>query len=229
MLFNEMCIAVDSMMIQIFNQPFNQELSQGILSKKIFMHYIIQDALYLADYSRALALTAARLPDIKHTQQYLQFALGAVQAERELHMEYLNNQSILHVEKSPACFMYTHYLINTANTASVEEAVASLLPCFWIYHKVGKKIIESQTDLINPYQNWINLYASEEFYRSVELAIAIINELGIGASASTKNKMIAAFIRSTQLEWLFWDSAYRCESWAITPVTSSLSQSIAYA
>ncbi|MFZ3237822.1 MAG: hypothetical protein WA184_20955, partial [Stellaceae bacterium] len=44
--------------------PFNTELAAGTLARARFEHYITQDALYLGQFSRALALAAAKAPDI---------------------------------------------------------------------------------------------------------------------------------------------------------------------
>ena len=40
--------------------PFNRELAAGTLDPDRFRFYVVQDALYLGDYARALALAAAR-------------------------------------------------------------------------------------------------------------------------------------------------------------------------
>jgi thiaminase (transcriptional activator TenA) len=217
MIFNKMCSAVENIIQQIHDQPFNHELSQGILPKEKFIHYLRQDALYLSDYARALALTAARLANNDHAQQYIQFSQQAIKAERQHHINYINKNNLtntLPIEQSPACFMYTNYLLKTASLASVEEAVSSLLPCFWVYREVGKNIAKKQKTS-NPYHEWISLYSSEQFDASVNAAIDVTNQVGDMASTSIKEKMIAAFLRSTQLEWLFWDSAYHQETWLI--------------
>jgi thiaminase/transcriptional activator TenA len=214
-IFEKMCASVNSLMTKIFDQPFNQELSKGILPKEKFIHYLQQDALYLADYSRALALTASRLTCNEQAHQFMQFALGAIRAEQDLHLGYLKKYQsplMLSMEQNPACFMYTNYLLRMASTASVEEAVASLLPCFWVYREVGKKILNDKS-LNNPYENWIELYSGEQFDSSVKLAIDITNALSDVASNEIKRKMISAFVRSTQLEWHFWESAYSQEKW----------------
>ena len=44
----------------IHTLPFNTELAAGTLSRARFQGYIIQDALYLSEYARVLALAAAR-------------------------------------------------------------------------------------------------------------------------------------------------------------------------
>ena len=211
MIFEKMRHAVDDLINKIHQQEFNRELAEGILPKEKFVHYLIQDSLYLVEYSKALALTSARLPNNNQVQLFLQFALEAIKSEKNLHDKYITATALTN-EQSPACFMYTNYLLKTASLATVEEAVASLLPCFWVYREVGKNISLQQKPN-NPYQDWIELYASDEFALSVNSAIDITTALGDTASDLIKEKMIAAFKRSTQLEWLFWNSAYYQETW----------------
>lgn len=196
---------------KIHQHPFNTHLANGKLSYQTFQFYLKQDALYLAEYARALALTAARLPETHQVQQFLQFAKDAMQAEHDLHASFINEMD---VEQSPACFMYSHYLLKMAALAPVEEAVASLLPCFVIYQAVGQQMLLNQT-ADNPYERWITLYSGEVFAASVKAAIAITNELAKEASLPLQNKMIEAFQRSSRLEWLFWESAWQEECWKI--------------
>ena len=69
----------------------------------------------------------------------------------------------------------------------------------------------------NPYQAWIDTYASEEFGAAVSAQIAIADRLAASASAERQAAMAATFHRCTQLEWMFWDSAYRMERWPVAP------------
>lgn len=216
MIVQKMIHTSQTLIQQIHTQPFNRELAEGSLPKQKFLFYLVQDALYLADYSRALALTAARLPNTTHVQTFIQFALAAIKDERDLHNHYLSKYPITRTtqEQNPACFMYTNYLLRMASLASVEEAVASLLPCFYIYHVVGKKMVSEQV-LNNPYQDWISLYSSPEFEASVILAMEITNALGNQAHTVQKEAMIKAFFRAAQLEAAFWQAAYAEEQWCI--------------
>jgi len=218
MLFDKMREEVGSMMEAIHRHPFNQELAAGTLPEEKFIFYLEQDALYLTDFSRALALTGARLSHEGHAEQFMQFAQEALQAERELHRDYLN-QYKMHRSKqltmNPACFMYANYLLSTASLASVEEAAASVLPCFWVYREVSKKMLSHAQFENNLYAAWIKLYASESFDVSVDAAIGILNQLGEHASVLTKEKMKTAFVKATQLEWMFWDSVYHLKNWRI--------------
>jgi thiaminase (transcriptional activator TenA) len=219
MIFNQMHAAIQTSIGKIHTHPFNQELSQGTLPLDKFIFYLMQDALYLADFSRALALTAARLTNNAHMQQFMEFAVDAIKAERELHVHYLNQYPSIaqttrtkSAEPHPSCFMYTNYLLRMATLASVEEAVSSLLPCFFVYNEVGKKMLPALQPH-NPYHDRIALYSGESFELSVNAAIEVTNELAEKASVLTQQKMQAAFKRATQLEWMFWEAAYSQEQW----------------
>lgn len=214
MIVTHMQEAISEILECIHHHPFNLELAKGTLPQATFVFYLIQDALYLAEFSRALSLTAARLPSNSHSQQFSRFALDAIQAERQLHSEYLHKyqENEVESEQSPACFMYVNYLLRTANLASVEEAAASLLPCFLIYNEVGKKML-SHNHSAHPYHDWIALYAGAEFEASVNAAIDIVNDLGQQASTGTAEKMVKAFVRASELEWAFWESAYNKTDW----------------
>lgn len=220
MIFDDMRTAVAEFMPKIYNLPFNQELAQGSLAREKFIFYLHQDALYLADFSEALVLTATRLPDNHQSELLIQFAMNAIKTERELHSKILktyfpvaNNLLALH-EQSPFCLMYTNYLLRLASSAPVEVAVAGLTPCFWVYRQLGEKAI-AQKSANNPYQAWINLYTNPEFSHAVDLVITILNKLADNATTLSKKNMLTAFKRATQLEYQFCQGAYLQESWQI--------------
>ncbi len=110
-------------------------------------------------------------------------------------------------EKSLTCLTYTNFLLDTANHHFFEESFAALLPCFWIYREVGLYIRKNSSPN-NPYQTWIDTYAGEDFHLCVEKAISISNKAAKLASNQTWKNMENLFVKSTQLEWAFWDSVY---------------------
>src|SRR5580700_7421376 len=69
--------------------PFNRELAAGTLAPERFRRYIIQDALYLGQFSRALAIAAAKAPDAATVEVFAHSAQTAVAVERVLHERYL--------------------------------------------------------------------------------------------------------------------------------------------
>lgn len=193
--------------------PFNRELTAGTLDVDAFRFYIFQDSLYLADFGRALAIVGARSTSTDHMLSFVRFAQGAVVVERALHESYFVEFGVpADLDRSPACSHYTNFLLATATVRSVEEAVAVLLPCFWIYREVGNHVAAHAVPG-NRYQRWIDTYSGEEFSASVDEAIAITDEVAATAADHTRRAMRDAFVTSSRLEWMFWDSAHRRETW----------------
>jgi thiaminase/transcriptional activator TenA len=203
----------------IRTMPFNGELAAGTLSETRFKHYIVQDAHYLIGFGRALALAAAKAPDPDRIVQFANSAAGAITVERALHGSFFQQYGI--DEKifndtplSPACHHYVSYLLATAHGDPYEVLLGALLPCFWIYAEVGRDI-HGRAAKNNPYQAWIDTYAGEQFHAAVQATIAATDAAAVGASARMIEHMHATFTKATQLEWMFWDSAYRLEQWPI--------------
>ena len=203
----------------IRTMPFNRELTAGALSEARFKHYIVQDAHYLIGFGRALALAAAKAPDPDRIVQFAKSAEGALVVERALHGSFFAHYGITpkvfaDTPLSPGCHHYVSYLLATAYAEPYEVLLGALLPCFWIYAEVGRDI-HARASADNPYRAWIDTYAGEQFHAAVRAVIDAADEAASAASADVRARMLAAFARATQLEWIFWDSAYRLETWPV--------------
>ncbi len=204
---------IQSLYDRIIALPFNQELMQGVLDPEKFKFYVNQDSLYLKDFGRSLAILGGRSLENQHLQDLTKFAQETITVEGLLHRHYFEKFGVqFDGRKSPACFSYTHFLLSTTMLGTEEEAMAAVLPCFWIYYEVGHHIHQNAAP-DNPYQEWIDTYAGEEYAQSVKRAIAIMDEMAQGVSPKIKTRMLEQFEVSTRLEHWFWDSAYELEWW----------------
>jgi thiaminase/transcriptional activator TenA len=218
--FSEVAWAESSPLYQrILDLPFNRELAEGTLSQERFQFYMVQDALYLEQYARALAMAAAKAPDAGAMEYFAHASEQALIVERALHGGFFEKFGIdpldaARAEPSPTCFGYTNFLLAVALQGSYEELIAALLPCFWIYWKVGNHIAGTAS-ADNPYQAWIDTYSDPGFGEAVTTVIAINDRAAAGATDQTQGAMLRSFKRSAQFEWMFWDSAYRQEDWPV--------------
>ena len=203
----------------ILQMQFIQQLKQGSLSKEIFQHYIIQDGIYLGEFSRALAIISAKAPTSNLQLQFACNAREAIAVERALHEQFFAEFNIaseiaLGTQPSPTCLNYTNFLIATAYQYSFSISVAAVLPCFWIYLEVGKHIYQEAGNT-NPYQKWIDTYINVDFESSVKEVIEVVNKMADRANTEELTLMNRVFYRASQFEWMFWDSAYSLETWKI--------------
>ncbi len=198
---------------KILKLPFIQELTKGTLSIQRFSYYMQQDALYLIDFARALSLIAAKANSASDIISFIKYAEAAIVGERELHAHYFTEYRIDPcAEKNCECFAYTHYLISTVATRSLEEAIAAVLPCFWIYRDVGNHIYK-HFESNNPYEKWIVHYADEEVSSVVDEALLIAERMYEQASVFTQDAMRKMALQSSVLEWRFWDAAYNRQNY----------------
>ncbi|MDI3320390.1 thiaminase II [Pinibacter soli] len=206
--------AIEGIYKNIIEMPFIKELTEGSLPLEKFQFYITQDSRYLDHFGRALALIGARANDLQDALAFIRFAEGAVVVENALHGSYFEMFGITSAGNiEPACHHYINFLKSTAALDSVEVAMAAVLPCFWIYKKVGDHIYSNQANATNPYRKWIDTYAGEEFGELVNRAIAICDNAAAKCTEAQQQKMTEAFVTASKLEFDFWDAAYRIRKW----------------
>ncbi|MEU6765692.1 thiaminase II [Streptomyces sp. NPDC046853] len=192
--------------------PFVTGLGDGTLDREKFVYYLAQDALYLRGYARALAGAAAKADRPQDIAFFAKSAHDAVVVESSLHQS--NVVDVDAWAPSPTCTGYTSYLLSVAHTQGYPELAAAVLPCFWIYAEVGRGLLEQAGDLAaHPYGDWIATYADEEFEAATEHARQIVNRLADQADPATRARMRTAFTTASTWEWMFWDAAWRVESW----------------
>ena len=196
--------------------PFNRELAAGTLDQVRFQFYITQDALYLEQYARVLAMAGARGPDGATLRLFAESALEGIAVEQALHAQYLTHfhADPAQAEPSPDCLNYTSFLLATAYHDPWEVLLAALLPCFWIYWDVGNAIAR-EAAAGNPYGAWIDTYSDQAFGAVVQTVITATDKAAEGTTDQIRNRMMTAFTRSTQYEYLFWDGAYQRRGWPL--------------
>lgn len=204
---------------KIVAMPFNRDLGTGKLSQARFRNYMIQDAHYLEGFARALALVSAKGHTSDHVVHFAGAAQTAIVVERSLHQDFfarfgVTPSDFAAAEPSPVCDHYVSWLLRTTALEPFEVGLAALLPCFWIYREVGRHIHGTAASA-NPYRAWIDTYAGEGFEQAVDAVIAVVDEVAKRASERTLGQMHRAFTRAAQLEWMFWDSAWRLEVWEV--------------
>jgi thiaminase/transcriptional activator TenA len=204
---------------RILALPFNRELAGGTLESRRFQHYVVQDAIYLLEYGRVLARIASVAPEPDTIALFAKSAEGAIHVERALHASYfqlfgITSEQVAKAEPSPACLAYTDFLQASIGRDGLAPGVAAILPCFRIYWDVGRRIA-GITVADNPFSAWIETYADQSFGDAVLAVEAVADRLAEDASTGTRTLMRRAYHRSAQYEWMFWDSAYRMESWPV--------------
>jgi thiaminase/transcriptional activator TenA len=218
-LTGEMWSAVSPTYEAIIRHPFLQGLVDGSLSADRFRFYVIQDSHYLRGFSRALALTGARARNGDETALFTSSAANAIAVEQALHAGFiaelgLDESVVATTPRTPTTTAYVDFVLAHASTGSFGEAVAAVLACYWIYREVGRELIAHGSSSPR-YQRWIDTYGGEEFAATVARVLEVVDDIGAEAGAAERARMHELFATGCRYEWMFWDAAWRDETWPI--------------
>jgi thiaminase/transcriptional activator TenA len=203
----------------ILAHPFVTGLSDGTLDIDAFAQYVAQDVHYLRDYARALAIVGAKAPTLVDTAMFARHAAEVLDVELELHASLLpdiglDSDQVSAAPVTPTTRAYTSYLLATAYGGSFAEGLAAVLPCYWIYARVGAELASAgSTD--RRYQLWIDSYGGEEFATTVAEVLALTDRVGQTLSPLEEETARMHFATTSRYEWMFFDAAYRREIWPV--------------
>jgi thiaminase/transcriptional activator TenA len=183
-----------------------------------FTYFILQDYVYLLDFAQVLCQAGAKSTNLETLELFARHALAAVEVERSFHASFgkslgLSRKQLDAVLKGPITQAYIGHLQWVARSGTLGEIVAAVLPCYWIYGEVGRRLYRRRPSKPKIYRQWIETYASEAFWKPVREQIQLMDKLGAVANSSERKLMTAHFILSSRYEFMFWEQAYRLENW----------------
>ncbi len=196
--------------------PFLKALSDGTLPREKFRFYLEQDLLYLREFSRLLLELAAKAPHPDHARTLARHAGEAIAEEAALHASILGLREPvsgkISFQMAPSNTAYVNHLRATVGRGAFLEGMAAMLPCYWVYLDAGKAL-SGKTSPVPEYQQWIRQYAGADYEKSVREALGIFNAAAEQAPPDVRARAMEAFERSVRYEWMFWDMAWRMETW----------------
>lgn len=193
----------------ILGLKFLKELSEGILSNDAFGRYIAQDEIYLKNYYHQMNMLAALMEEEHDRNLFLSFAQSGMEGEKALHDMLIEKYGIdTEVEASKVTAGYNAHICEGIATGDPCVALASVLPCMWIYNQVGLHILNHSKLEGNPYKDWILEYGKEEFTTGVNKVLEMIDGWAAKADMETRRKMDYYYLKAALYEYAFWDYGY---------------------
>lgn len=211
--------SIEPIYAAILEHPFLAGLTDGSLPRDSFRFYVVQDAHYLREYAKALAVLAGRAHTEDAVLTLSRHAAGAIEVERSLHDSFFRDFGLSPAEVAatplaPTTVAYTSYLLAAAHGGSFAEGMAAVLPCYWIYRNVGQELLRRGSP--DPlYQRWIATYGGEEFAIVVGEALALMDTAGADIGDAERARVEQRFVTTSRYEWLFWEMGWRQEAWQV--------------
>ena len=203
----------------ILEHPFLTGLTDGTLPRDRFVFYLVQDAAYLRDFARALEVAADKAPRAEWAELLRSHARETLQEEVKMQQDIFRRYGVSAEEqrsapRAPDAFAYTRFLLATAHEGSFGEAMAALLPCYWIYWEVGQELAGKGSPEPG-YQEWIDAYSSPAYGEVVRSVIAIADDVAAAADEAEQRRMEGAFRLGSRYEWMFWNAAWEEQAWPL--------------
>lgn len=198
---------------------FVTQLGQGILDKHAFIHYLIQDYVFLKHFARAwgLALVKAQtMGEMKFTARTLD---TLVNHEMQLHIgicaEHGIGESVLfNTQEELENLAYTRYVLDSGLQGDFLDMLAALAPCVLGYGEIGIRL-KREGSPGNPYQDWIDIYCGKEYQNFCGQVGELIEQATVrrlGEDYQNNPRWAALsqrFNTATRLEVGFWDMGLR--------------------
>jgi thiaminase/transcriptional activator TenA len=196
------------------DHPFVKGLADGTLPLDRFRYYMIQDALYIADYARAMAWVAPLMPDVQDVLAMLEAARQTFETEEMLKEHYFKQFGItmedaLRSTPAPTCKAYVDHLFRYTRNGTVAEGMAAILPCGWAYLEIGFGLTgKREIPDDHPYKEWLMTYAVPEFRDLVNGWFDILDRAVSNYPEKDLTHLEGIFLTSCRHELKFWDMGW---------------------
>jgi thiaminase/transcriptional activator TenA len=195
------------------HHAFVEGLGDGSLPRAAFLHYLIQDYVFLIHFSRAWSLAVVK----SQTLEEMKVCAGTVDAlvnhEMSLHVktcaaEGIDEATLFNATEAVENLAYTRYVMDAGMQGDFLDMMAALAPCVMGYGEIGLRLAGAKS-CDTPYAEWITTYAAPE-YQSVCVSIgemidnAVARRIGDLSNSPRASDLQKRFSIATQLEVGFW-------------------------
>ena len=197
-----------------YSHPFVKGIESGNLDKNKFRHYMIQDFLYLNEYTKVFSLGIAKAKDnefIKLCSSYIQ-AISEV--ELDIHKGYMgifkvSQEEIDNTKRTLENISYTSYMIRIAYDEGAAEIMAAILSCALSYEAIAKNILKNNPEAGNHelYGNWVKCYSGDEYCSGNKILVKLLDELTENYTEEQIQHIIEIYKACSLYELEFWNMA----------------------
>jgi thiaminase/transcriptional activator TenA len=190
---------------------FVRELADGTLPEEAFRHYLKQDYLFLIQFARAWGLAVYKSRDLGEVHRGLEALKAIVDVEMGLHVRYcadwgIDEAELAGLQESRATLAYTRYVLDAGMSGDLLDLHVALAPCIIGYGEIAQWILRQPFTKMagNPYREWIQMYAGEEYQTAVASELAWLNQRLSQVGETRLERLSVVFRDATRLEADFW-------------------------
>ena len=198
---------------------FINKLSNDTLKEEKFLNYLIQDYLFLIQFSKAWSLAILKSDNLEEMKIAASTVNDLINFEMELHITLCANYGISksdleNADEENANIAYTRYVLELGYSGDLLDLLSSLAPCVLGYGEIGLNCQNSNPKTLM-YKKWIETYSSIEYQDVCKNVSGLIDKafllrLGTNFENTYKWKKVnQIFKKATLLEIDFWNMAIK--------------------
>ena len=194
-------------------------LSNNNLKEEYFLNYLIQDYLFLIQFSKAWSLAILKSDTLDEMKICANTVNDLINFEMELHIGLCGSYGITKDQLEVANeenenIAYTRYVLELGYSGDFLDLLSALAPCVLGYGEIGYNGKDLKLETIM-YQKWIDTYSSDEYQDVCKNVAKLIDEafvLRLGSDFINTykwNKVNKIFNKAILLEIDFWNMALK--------------------
>lgn len=199
------------------HHAFVEGLGDGTLPRAAFLHYLIQDYVFLVHFSRAWSLAVVKSETIEEMKVCAGTVDALVNHEMSLHVkicaaEAIDEATLFSATEAVENLAYTRYVMDAGLQGDFLDMMAALAPCVMGYGEIGLRLAGAKAS-DTPYDDWITTYA-DPGYQSLCASVgamidaAVVARVGDLSTAPRARALQDRFTMATQLEVGFWQMGF---------------------
>lgn len=195
--------------------PFVCGIQDGVLDKEKFKYYILQDYLYLIEYTKVFGIGIAKAKTIEMMQLFSSYSHLLANSEMDIHKGYMGKFEITQEElnNTPVALdnlSYTSYMLRVAYEESEVEILTAILSCAYSYEVIATNMVHNNPDSINHpfYGDWIKGYSSEAYHEENIILLNTLDKMTENYTEGQIEHLVQIFVNCSRYEMKFWDLAW---------------------
>ena len=126
--------SVEEIWKSYLEHPFVKQLGEGTLSPDLFRFYMIQDYLYLLEYSKVFALGVIKSKQEELMRKFASMVHSTLYGEMNIHKIYMqrlgiSKEEVKAAKQSLANRSYTSYMMEVSYNGDVLDVLVAILSC----------------------------------------------------------------------------------------------------
>ncbi len=203
---------------KMVTHPFVLEMGEGTLPVEKARYYFLQDYVFVGDLVTMTAMGIARAPDFSAGSRLNRFLAGVLDPENDLFVRAFRELGVPEEEYRAASALpitraFGDFMVRTGLEGAFEDILTVLYVTEGTYLDWGTRLLEAGKRPRNPiYRQWIEIHGPAVLGDLVNWMAAHLDGADLG---HRRDHIERLFLTALRYEYLFWEAAYRGQSWPV--------------